>query len=198
MSTYYRFYLYAKKNKDYIYCGPYNKNGKPLPICGVSGGFSGNILGDYALSRNEDDEIAKKILTELGYSLNKDDYWKSFIYLLNFEDVVSIKDDSLKKAYIHKSIMRDLEIENADYDLTSLMENECDSDMFICQSEYAQLPNENRKDYIYHQWIDADNDLANIRNTLVTIVRAWFLENVDLYNEFEGIDINNLILVVPM
>lgn len=201
MSTYYSFYLFAKKDAikgftsdNFIYCGPYNQKGIPVPINEVSGSNDGGIVRNLSIYLNEDTDAVQDTFKILQKKLIKNSSFKNGIYYLALEDLLDIKDVTYKQAYIHKYIMRDIEINQYDIDLNELLLS--NDDDILCPSEYNQLSNKEKKNYIFYTWKN-ENDEMKLKNTLLTVTQAWFSANIEYYKEFKGIEYQNLYFVIP-
>lgn len=202
MSTYYSFYLFAKKDvtkgftsDNFIYCGPYNQKGIPVPINEISGNNDGGIIRNLSIYLNEDTTAVQNTFKILQKKLEmKDSIFKRGAYYLALEDLWDIKDVTYKQGYVHKSIMRDIEINQYDIDLNELLLS--DDDNILCSSEYSQLSPQEKKNYIFHTWKN-ESDEMNLKNSLLAVAHAWFSANIEYYKEFKGIDYQNLYFVIP-
>lgn len=203
MSTHYSFYLFAKRDKNrgflqdnFIYCGPYDKEGIPAALNGVSSHQS-FIIRSLAFYLDEDSEVTQNVFKCLGIKLQNANIFKKGAYYVALEDLTDIKDTSHKQAYVHKNIIRDMEINHLDFDLTEMMYSHQGEDDIICESEYAQLSQEEKKNYIFHHWVDEDDE-TRLKDSFQASALGWFHENIAYCKEFEGIDYENLYFVIPL
>lgn len=202
MSTYYSFYLFAKKDAtkgftsdNFIYCGPYNQKGIPIPINEIFGNSDGEIVRNLSIYLNEDTKVVQDTFKILQKKLEmKDSIFKRGAYYLALEDLWDIKDVIYKQAYVHKSIIRDIEINQYEVNFDELLL--LDNDDILCLSEYNQLSNKEKKNYIFYTWKN-ESDEMNLKNSLLAVAQAWFSANIEYCEEFKGIDCQNLYFVIP-
>ena len=190
LSTYYDYYVFIKKDNEFKYAGYYDISGKPLPIYYHSRSSSFGFLDN---GRYVDD--LDKYGIHLPNEGDEEDEAR-FGYVFQLPDIEAIPDRTHKEAYIYKTLKRDMEINQFEYDVEEYLENDEESvdghSLVICKSEFDRLSIEEKKKYFYYKWIDYE-DMSYHRNILYTIINNWI--NIRQFKEFKDVDEKDIYVI---
>ena len=189
MSTYYNFYMFMKrKDKKLTYCGPYLKNEKIASIFEMCG--DEHRLLDNAWQINE--EQFEDYDIHHYFKVTHDKYFKNNVYMLYMDDLKNMSEDYYIQAYVHKHLMRQIELEKSDLNIGDYIYN---GDLVISPTEYYQLDNNKKKEYVLYTYKNYDSINFKIHQ-LMTIIRNWYYTHVEYNSEFDNYTFDDIVIVI--
>lgn len=193
MSEYFKFYL-AKKNKDGVFesLGPWGKVEEkfiPIPLVIRSKGYMNGLKENLVEIREKEkvEESMRDFFVEKGLFGDKE-YFTA--YWLSMEDVLDLaKTKAMKEGYVLKErldyIYKNSELDDEDTYI--------DYDEYVSIRRYAEMPEDERRLYAYHRWIDYDSK-EYVANELATTALNYY--NANTFEVLEYMPIEDLYFLV--
>lgn len=162
MSTHYYFYPAKKKDGIFEFNGLKKANGKLFGIFCRSGSFVPYDFSGLREDYNGEKYLSEEFVKEFTYKCDWNDkgYEMSQYFVIKATDIFDkIKHGFITTAYMEKEAFRALKLSNHNNEESISYEIlEIYYDSLIPVEEYAELSDEEKKNYIKYSWVDTDDD----------------------------------------